>query len=171
MASCPACGTTIFGGVKIDGNQYCNQKCASYANVLAAAKNVPQDIVDQQVDGVFNGACPKCGGSGPVDIRMNHKITSMLVITQWKTQAPICCVACGKRAQVSALVHCCLLGWWGIPNGLARTPFMIAKNLKALKANKSTEPSEDLKRHVRLTIAHQTPPPGATPYVRAPGAF
>ena len=167
MASCAACGTTIFGGIKIDGNQYCNQKCASYAGLLAAANALPQDLVDTQVDAVFNGICPKCGGAGPVDVRMNHKITSMLVLTQWKTEAPICCGACGKKAQVRALVHCCLLGWWGFPNGIARTPFHIAKNLKAIKASGATEPSEDLKRHVRMVLASRPPENGMSNYPRA----
>lgn len=170
MASCAACGTTIFGGVKIDGNQYCNQKCATYAGVLRAAGSVPQDLVDQHVATVFNGTCPKCGGPGPVDIRKNHKITSMLVLSTWKTQSPICCAACGKKEQVKALVHCSLLGWWGIPNGIMRTPFHIGKNLKAIKANAATEPSEDLKRHVRLTLASRPGQDGGSNYPRTPGS-
>lgn len=170
MATCAACGTTIFGGIKSEGNEFCNQRCASYAGLIRQAASLPQDLVDQEVAKIFNGSCAKCGGPGPVDIRHNHKIISMLVLTKWSTEAPISCAACGKKAQVGALVSCCLLGWWGFPNGLVRTPFQIAKNLKALKANKATEPSDALKRHVRLVLASRPQANEFSNYPRVQGA-
>ncbi len=172
MASCDTCGTTIvFGGVKTDGFHFCGAKCAQRAPLLQSAKAVDGARVDTAVNEILNGTCPICGGPGPVDMRFSYQITSMFVISMWNTKTQISCAKCGKKKQMAGLVHCALLGWWGFPNGLLRTPFMIGANIKAMSAGKKTEPSDALKKHVRLKLAAESPPPmGVTPYSRQPGS-
>jgi hypothetical protein len=67
-------------------------------------------------------------------------------------------------------MYCLVLGWWGFPNGIVRTPFQIAKNLQAIQANKLTKPSEALKRRVRLHLASQ-PQYQPSPYPRVAAEY
>ena len=173
MATCDTCGTTIlFGGVKTDGFHFCGKKCASRIALLHSMRAVAQERIDAEADNVFNSTCPVCNGPGPVDLRFSHTITSLLYVTFWKSKPILACAKCGRKKQILGLVHCTFLGWWGIPWGIIRTPFMIGANIKALKAGKSTTPSDALKKHIRVKLAQQSPPvASATPYVRDPSAL
>lgn len=172
MASCATCGTTIvFGGIKDAGLQFCNKKCAENSGFLRTAASLPADLIEQHTRALFDGPCPKCGGPGPVDVRFNHRITSALYLTWWKTKASICCAKCGMREQWGSLAYCAGLGWWGIPWGILGTPVQIGRNVFEMSKAKRTEPSDALRTHVRRHLATQVPPPAAaSPYVRVPGA-
>jgi hypothetical protein len=173
MASCATCGTSIlFGGVKAGGFRFCGKKCAERSTFLATVSSIPDDLVRDEASKVFASTCPQCGGAGPVDLRYHHRVHSLIYLTQWKSHASLSCAACAKKKQIGSIFYCAGLGWWGFPFGLIVTPVQIGRNISEIAKGKRDQPSDALLRHVRLTIAQQSPAPGApTPYVRDPAAY
>jgi hypothetical protein len=167
MKTCNACALTIlFGGVRAEGFRFCSKKCAATSPWLSAIRAVPQDQVDAQATAIFKGACPICGGPGPVDVRPAYRIYSVVVITITNHTTAICCAKCGRKEQLSALGLSAAFGWWGIPAGVVGTPYLIGANLLAMSRNKRTTPSKELKQHVRQAIAAQPSTEGFAPYTR-----
>src|SRR5580704_3017285 len=113
MATCAACGSTILFGGKRDANgRFCNQKCQARGTILAVAKQIPDATIREQVWQVHQGPCPKCGGSGPVDVYVTHRVWSALLLTSWKSTQLVCCRSCGRKDQWAGVASSALLGWW-----------------------------------------------------------
>ena len=157
MARCSACGTTIlFGGKRVGDFRFCSDKCLARGRYLTFAARVPDAMVDDLARRTVMGACPKCKGPGPIDVHNAYSVWSAVYLTSWKTQPHIACKTCGRRAQVQALFFSFFFGWWGIPFGFILTPVQIARNIGAIRRESSlTEPSPDLLRVARLTLAAQ----------------
>jgi len=157
MAKCDYCGTTILFGGKRDANgRFCNQKCQRAGALLALSKQVPEAAVKEQVWKTHQGLCPKCGGSGPVDVYVAHKVWSAGVLTSWSSTPQLSCHSCGRKSQWGAVGFSLLLGWWGIPWGLVMTPVQIGRNLAAMgRSADASTPSPELEKLVRMTIAAQ----------------
>ena len=173
MATCSACGTTIlFGGKRLGDLRFCNDKCLARGRYLAAADQVPEAAVSDLARRVHSGLCPKCHGPGPVDVHNAYSVWSALYITSWKTQPHVVCRSCGTKAQVWALVSSLALGWWGFPWGIFVTPLQIGRNLNAMRRKVSfSEPSPELLRLTRLTLASERAAPApAPPPSRRPNA-
>jgi hypothetical protein len=168
MATCAACNLTIlFGGYRTNGFRFCSKSCAKNSPWLARVRAVPQEWVATETDLVFRGGCPVCGGPGPVDVRPAYRVMSFVVITIRKNTAIIACAKCGRKEQLSGILHCFLLGWWGLPAGLIFTPIMIGANVVAITKNKRTIPSKALNQQVRLRLATKTPDETSySPYIR-----
>lgn len=157
MAKCGYCGSTILmGGVSAGANRYCNKKCATNAYVLSVAQQVPQQVVDRQVEEVFRGNCPKCRSLGPIDVHKVHRVWSALVLTRWTTQSQVSCRSCATKSQAGAILFSGVLGWWGIPWGLILTPVQIARNIAGMCSGSPSTPSADLRRLVLVNIAAQS---------------
>jgi hypothetical protein len=161
MATCDYCGTTILFGGKRDANgRFCNQKCQSGGAMLALSKQVPDTMVRDQVWKTHQGICPRCGGSGPVDVHVSHKVWSALLLTKWSSVPQISCRACGRKSQWTGVGFSLLLGWWGFPWGLIMTPIQIGRNLVAMgRSADASSPSPELEKIVRMTMASQAPRP------------
>jgi hypothetical protein len=155
MAACAYCNSSIlFGGVKDADQRYCNAKCAGKGRVLSAASTLPAELVEEQVRAVHSGRCPKCGGSGPIDVHISHRAMSALVITRWSSHPLVSCVSCGTKAQLRDAGVTFLFGWWGFPWGLIFTPVQLGKNLYALaKKHDPRRPPAALYRVVRTNMA------------------
>jgi len=155
MARCDQCGTTIlFGGVRVGDLRFCSAKCLGNNAVVRVMHEVPEDVLDERVTGVHEGACPRCGGPGPVDVHTSHTVWSLVLITSWRSRKHVCCGRCALKSQILDLVGCFLLGWWGIPLGLIVTPIQIGLNVAALlKRPDPSEPSDALRRLLRLQLA------------------
>jgi endogenous inhibitor of DNA gyrase (YacG/DUF329 family) len=158
MAKCDYCGTTIlFGGKKDANGRFCNQKCQGRGALLALSKQVPEAAVKEQVWKTHQGLCPKCGGSGPVDVYVSHKVWSALLLTSWSSTPQLSCRSCGKKSQWAGAGFSLLLGWWGFPWGLILTPVQIGRNLVGIgKSADASSPSPELEKLVRMTIAANT---------------
>lgn len=155
MAKCAYCGTTIlFGGIKDNEFRFCNEKCRLNGYSLFIAKEIPQAFVEQRAEEIYRGLCPKCKGSGPVDVHTSHRVYSLLVYTSWKSSPNICCKSCGGKNQARDALFSFSLGWWGFPWGFIMTPIQVFRNIAGiLKTQDETRPSEDLKQLVRISIA------------------
>lgn len=157
MATCAACNSTILFGGKRDANgRFCNQKCQVRGALLAAANQIPETAIREQVWQIHQGLCPKCGGAGPVDVYVTHKVWSALFLTSWKSTLEVSCRPCGRKSQWMGVASSAVLGWWGFPWGLVFTPVQIGRNLAAIaRAADASSPSPQLEKVVRITLAGQ----------------
>lgn len=157
MAQCAYCGTGIlFGGRRQGDQRYCNALCAARANLLAFSRQVPESVINEQVQKVHQGRCPKCDGSGPVEVYMSYRVWSALILTRWSSQQQISCRGCAIKSQLGSTAFCLFLGWWGFPWGLILTPVQIVRNLSAaMRAPDPLRPSDKLERMIRIHIASQ----------------
>jgi hypothetical protein len=157
MPRCANCGTTIiFGGVRDFGMQYCNEKCREKGTVSKIASQIPDDALAWYVQEIHQGACPKCGGSGPVDVHTSYTIWSFAVLTSWQSHPEVCCRRCGVMAQVNGMLLSGAVGWWGLPWGVIGTPIQILRNIGGIVAPPdASRPSTKLKDLVRVDLANQ----------------
>src|SRR4051794_18538215 len=122
MAKCAYCGTTIaFGGVREGELRFCRKACRDKAHLSAPSTQLPEEFVWEKAAEVHAGACPKCGGAGPVDLRTSYSVWSALVLTRWSQKSELCCRSCGRKAQLQAAAMSAALGWWGFPWGFIIT--------------------------------------------------
>jgi len=155
MAKCDYCGSTIIFGGKRDANgRFCNQKCQGRGGLLAFSRQIPEGTVTEQVWKFHQGPCPKCNGSGPVDVHVNHKVWSAIALTQCSSTPQISCRSCGVKSQLGGTAFSLFLGWWGFPWGLLLTPIQIGRNLIAMASPpEPSKPSPQFEKAVRMTIA------------------
>ena len=154
MARCGACGTIIlFGGVTSGGLTFCNNECAANGYLAATMPMVPENVVEQHSRDLHGGACPECQSPGPIDVHVSHRIVSFVVMTRWSTHPHICCRACARQHNWSAIASSSLLGWWGFPWGILGTPVQIMRNFREIFRSSAVEPSEALREHVRAVLA------------------
>lgn len=157
MAACATCrGTIIFGGVTQDGMRFCNRKCATKSAVLRIAASVPHEVVTQQAAAIHSGECPRCKGSGPVDVRTTHRAVSAIAVTYRQSRRFIACRGCGVRSQLLDTAITLVFGWWGFPWGIIYTPVQISRNIGAmLHRDETMSASPELEQMVRLNLASQ----------------
>jgi hypothetical protein len=155
MASCGYCRSTIIaGGVKDGQARYCNEKCYQRGKLVALSGHFSPEEVREAVQQVHRGLCPKCGGSGPVDVSVAHKVWSAGIITSWSSTPQVSCRSCGRKGQAGGLVFSFVLGWWGIPWGFIMTPVQLARNITGLMRDFDPyQPSPQLEDAVRLSMA------------------
>lgn len=158
MASCNACGTTIiFGGKTIGGQRFCNDTCARNGPILFRAAQLSDSDVRVLALRIHGGKCPKCSGSGPVDVRTSHQVWSAIFFTRWKSTQHISCRRCGIKSQAGDLIISAVAGWWGFPWGLLMTPIQVARNILGMAlAPTPTLPSPKLLQRARLLLAERT---------------
>jgi len=157
MASCDYCGSMIlFGGVKTGTQRFCNDRCYTAGALIEVSQSISDASAKQAVWEVHQGACPKCGGRGPIDVHTSYRVWSALFLTHWSSHPEVSCRSCGVKAQLGNTAFSAVLGWWGIPWGLIFTPVQVGRNLWALASPPDTaQPSALLDKHVRLNIAAQ----------------
>lgn len=157
MAKCDYCGTSIlFGGKRQGDLRFCNTTCLNRGALLAISRQMPENIVNEQVMRVHQGLCPKCGGAGPVDVHVHHRVWSALVVTSWRSAPQVSCRACGVKSQMGDAAASLLLGWWGFPWGLVMTPVQIGRNVFGmLRGPDPLTPSRQLEKAIRMDLAMQ----------------
>jgi hypothetical protein len=158
MATCGHCNTFIlFGGKSAYGQRFCSEKCLKAASINTAAQQlaaeVPEELILRQVIHVHRGNCPKCGGAGPIDVHVSHRIVSLIRVSWWKSRPQMCCRTCGIKAKCGDTLFSLLFGWWGFPFGILGTPVQIGRNIFGIFSNPdSSRPSPALEQMVREDI-------------------
>ena len=157
MTKCEQCGTIIlFGPVRQGVHKFCSYKCRDHGVRSVAYAELPPGYVEEKVNAVFAGPCPKCGGHGPVDVHTSHWVWSAGVLSSFKSKPEICCLKCGTKARFGAMVFCTLFGWWGFPWGVFGTPAQILRNLRRSGPPiGQDEPTQALVEMVRSRLASQ----------------
>jgi hypothetical protein len=156
MAKCAHCKRIVLFGGKTDGElRYCNQKCLDQDVLRETSELIPQDVLDQRVQAVHRGRCPKCRNEGPVDVHQSYSLWTILYVTHTSTQVHLCCRNCARRAQSWATIRSLLLGIWG-PFGLVLTPVQILRNVSGMIGGPPPyAPSAPLFQLIRRATAEQ----------------
>jgi hypothetical protein len=161
MSTCAFCGNIILFGGKRSGNlRFCSEKCfRKGSNAIAADRlydELPEELIQKQIQAVHQGDCPRCGRPGPVDFHESHRVWSAIHLTSWKTRTHLTCRSCGVKAQLGDTLYSMLLGWWGVPFGLVLTPVQIIRNIAGMvRGPDPSRPSLKLDTHVRLDLANR----------------
>ena len=92
-----------------------------------------------------NCPCPICNNTrDKLNGTIYHSIKSIIVMSITETRWIIACPDCLDKQNRKAIVSCSLLGWWGIPWGILKTPVYIYRNLKVKGENRVTDPNGSL---------------------------
>jgi hypothetical protein len=157
MAQCVFCNSTILmGGVRHGVHRFCNKKCYQNTCILSVTKNVPASVLDGKVEEIWRGKCPKCEGTGPVDVHKVYEVWSALALTRWTTKSQVSCRSCASKSQLGGVAFSFFLGWWGLPWGLILTPVQITRNVVGIcRGPEATRASQELRKLVLVNIGAQ----------------
>jgi hypothetical protein len=87
--------------------------------------------------------CPVCQRTTlPLNGSIISIVRSFLVLTYSRKKPIIACPDCLNKKNNLAIATTALLGWWGFPWGLIKTPQYIYQNVMAKKRNKSNQPND-----------------------------
>ena len=93
--------------------------------------------------------CPFCNRT---DEKLNATITanviSFIVFTQYRKEIKIGCPRCLNKQNNNAMLKTALLGWWGFPWGIVRTPQALILNNKRKAQNDWLEANDLFKSFV-----------------------
>lgn len=146
----------MFGGKKEGELKFCNEKCLENGYVLVAAEQVPLNLIEDLASNIHKENCPKCRGSGPVDVQTSYTIWSAVVLSSWKSNPEVCCNTCGYKKKTLALLFSMVLGWWGFPWGIIMTPIQISRNIAGFFTGANEKGASDkLKQFAKIQIAAQ----------------
>lgn len=104
--------------------------------VEAQNKTYTVEEIDTYCDIVSKLSCPICDNSRErINATMTSEVMSLIFFTTYNKKIKVGCPHCLDKANSNALTKTALLGWWGIPWGIIRTPQAIALNLKSKRTN------------------------------------
>src|SRR5690554_7089258 len=107
MTHCYYCKSTIFIGGKKQGNlRFCGNSCFLKGQYLLLTAQLPNKVVNDKINAVHQGACPKCNKKGsPIDIHTSYKIWSFIVFSHWKNEPQICCRSEEHTSELQSRPH------------------------------------------------------------------
>ena len=157
MTLCKYCNSLILFGGSRDGElRFCNDQCRQNGALVRFASQLPVDFVQRRTQAVHQGSCPRCEGSGPIDVHTAHRVWSALFVTTWSSHPVISCRRCGLKRQAGSMLFSLGLGWWGIPWGIVWTPMQVIRNfIGMVKPPPRGVPSATLERLVAMDLARQ----------------
>ncbi len=154
MARCVVCNTLVlFGGKKEGDDRYCGDECYTQKDYVEAERIIPDKVVKESVDKIYNGPCPKCDGQGLVNVRKSYRLISAVVYLAWDIKSEITCKKCARPRQIGAIIITFLLGWWGIW-GPFITPYFLFQNFREMLINPDKDkPKKDFEKIIRKDLA------------------
>lgn len=104
--------------------------------------------------------CPHCNKNNTYLNAFNLMIVkSFIIFTITERPLVIGCPDCISGEAKSALIKSLLLGWWGLPFGPIQVLISIFKNIRAVNAGMTTEPTKEfrdfIKPHAAAIMARQ----------------
>ena len=104
--------------------------------VEAQNKTYSIEEVDAYCDIVSKLSCPSCGATTErLNATMTSEVMSFIFFTTYNRKIKVGCPDCLDKANNNALTKTAVLGWWGFPWGIIRTPQAITLNLKSKRTN------------------------------------
>ena len=117
----------ILEGVKAQKKEYSLEEITELSQIL---RSLP---------------CPLCGSkTAKLNGTIMHTAKSFIVFSFFRKEPIIGCPNCLDQKNKEAITSSALLGWWGIPAGILKTPFYIYNNLQEKKQNRISEPNQTL---------------------------
>lgn len=111
--------------------------------IEAQTKKLTESELNELKNKIAHLTCPECGQkNGQLIGSIIRTVKSFIVLTSYKKVPVITCRTCANKKRKNAMISTALLGWWGIPFGLFRTPIALIASLT--DKNKSDEISEGI---------------------------
>ena len=119
--------------------------------IEAQTKEITEIEINELKSKIVKLPCPDCGQrSFPLIGSFVRTVRSFVIFTSSKKIAVIACKSCLKKRRRKAMIITSLLGWWGIPMGLFRTPIALIASLNDVKNKKQL--AKVLLLHLQLII-------------------
>jgi ribosomal protein S14 len=152
MENCAYCGSNIIaGGKKECSLKFCNEECFQKGSAYVA-KRLTEEMITEHVLTVHQGTCPKCQGSGPVDVYVSYRVWSAAVYISWSTRQQVSCRSCGISSNVGNSLFSLFLGW-SCPLGLFLIPIQMGRNaISLLTSPDPARPSAALRAIVKANL-------------------
>lgn len=146
----------IYGGIRPDSIQVFQDLKAeaekTYHAKISAPKKIQKTTREYSTDEVMKFVhalqtlpCPVCGQK---DNQLNgtklYRVWSIILFTSTSKKLAVACPACLRKKNRRAALFSGLLGWWGIPWGLLRTPQYIYLNLNSKRQTQLSQPNQHL---------------------------
>ena len=111
--------------------------------IEAQTKKLTEDELKELTTKITNLPCPSCGQKDSKLIgSLTRTVISFIVYTSYKITPIITCKSCANKKRQNAIIITAILGWWGIPFGLFRTPVALIRTL--IDKNKQEEISDEI---------------------------
>ena len=109
--------------------------------IEAQTKEPTKEEIEQIKLKISKLACPECGQTySPLIGTIIREVKSFVLFTHYKKTPLILCQSCADKKRKKAMISTALLGWWGFPSGLFRTPEAL---ISSLNDNKRKEKISD----------------------------
>jgi DNA-directed RNA polymerase subunit RPC12/RpoP len=113
-------------------------------NVLEGAKAQNREYSLEEINELSQKLrilpCPLCGSkTAKLNGTILHTVKSFIFFSTFRKEPIIACPDCLDKKNQESIVSTALLGWWGIPSGILKTPIYIYNNINAKKENRITE--------------------------------
>lgn len=97
-------------------------------------KELTEIEVNELKSKIINLPCPDCGQKTfPLIGSFIRTVKSFIIFTSYEKSPVIACQSCLNKRRKNAMISTFLLGWWGIPFGIFRTPIALIANLNDSK--------------------------------------
>ena len=111
--------------------------------IEAQTKELSESELIELKGKITNLPCPDCGAKdSPLIGSLIRTVRSIIVLTFYKKTPVITCKTCADKRRKNAMISTFLLGWWGIPFGIFRTPIALIQSL--IDKNKRDEISDGI---------------------------
>jgi hypothetical protein len=111
--------------------------------IEAQTKELTESELTELKSKIANLPCPDCGAKNtPLIGTLIRTVKSFIVLTSYKKVPVITCETCANKRRKNAMISTFLLGWWGIPFGIFRTPIALIQTL--IDKNKRVEISDGI---------------------------
>lgn len=111
--------------------------------VDAQFKGLSDEALSAYCDLLRDLPCPVCGGTtDKLNATIIATVISFVVMSTYRKEMKIACPQCLDKLNDNATVKTAIMGWWGLPWGLIRTPQALLFNNKMKKQNGDPEPND-----------------------------
>ena len=89
--------------------------------------------------------CPMCGNkTSKLNGTVMHTVKSFILFSSFRKEPIIACPDCLDKKNQESITSTALLGWWGFPWGILKTPIYIYNNIKEKRQNRISEANDTL---------------------------
>jgi hypothetical protein len=97
--------------------------------------------------------CPICQNTSELlNGTIVYTVKSFLVFTINESKIIIACSSCLNKKSNQAILSTLLLGWWGVPWGLLKTPLYLYRNFAEKRYNDSVEANNSILNFALMNI-------------------
>jgi hypothetical protein len=121
--------------------------------VITQAKKYPNAQLEIYAEELRKIPCPICSLTcKKLNGTIAYTVKSFLLFTSFGKRTVIACPECLDNENNNSITSTMLLGWWGLPWGLLKTPIYIYRNIKIKSQNHLERPNETLLSFTLMNI-------------------